>query len=93
MVAVIYARISSDKQKETSIEAQIKKCKSYAEQKGYTVLKNYIDRYKTATTDNRPQFQQMIKDSRKKTFDRVIVYKLQTDSAEYKAKSLILSHF
>lgn len=88
MVAVIYARISSDKQKETSIEAQIKKCKSYAEQKGYTVLKNYIDRYKTATTDNRPQFQQMIKDSRKKTFDRVIVYKLDRFSRNTLDKEL-----
>ena len=69
MTAVIYARYSSDNQREESIEGQIRECTAYAEKNGFTVVKHYIDRAVSAKTDNRPQFQQMIKDSDKKLFD------------------------
>ena len=54
MKAVIYARYSSDNQREESIEGQIRECKEYAEHKGYTVIDTYIDRAITGKTDNRP---------------------------------------
>ena len=41
---------------------QIRECTAYAEKNGFTVVKHYIDRAVSAKTDNRPQFQQMIKD-------------------------------
>ena len=63
MTAVIYARYSSDNQREESIEGQIRECTDYAEKNGITVIKHYIDRAFSAKTDNRPEFQQMIKDS------------------------------
>ena len=63
MTAVIYARYSSDNQREESIEGQIRECTAYAEKNGITVIKHYIDRAFSAKTDNRPEFQQMIKDS------------------------------
>ena len=63
MTAVIYARYSSDNQREESIEGQIRECTAYAEKNGITVVKHYIDRALSAKTDNRPDFQQMIKDS------------------------------
>ena len=63
MTAVIYARYSSDNQREESIEGQIRECTAYAEKNGITVIKHYIDRALSAKTDNRPDFQQMIKDS------------------------------
>ena len=44
MKAVIYARYSSDNQREESIEGQIRECTAYAEKNGITVLKHYIDR-------------------------------------------------
>ncbi len=66
MTAVIYARYSSDNQREESIEGQIRECTAYAEKNGITVIKHYIDRAFSAKTDNRPEFQQMIKDSGKK---------------------------
>ena len=56
-----------------------------------TILRNYIDRAMSAKTDNRPEFQNMIKDSSKKLFDVVIVWKLDRfarnryDSARYKS--------
>lgn len=40
------------------------------------VVDNYIDRAYSAKTDNRPNFQKMIKDSAKGQFDVVIVWKL-----------------
>ena len=62
MTAVIYARYSTDSQREESIEGQIRECTAYAEKNGCTVVKHYIDRAVSAKTDNRPQFQQRIKD-------------------------------
>ena len=62
MTAVIYARYSSDNQREESIEGQIRECTAYAEKNGITVVKHYIDRALSAKTDNRPDFQRMIKD-------------------------------
>ena len=73
MTAVIYARYSSDNQREESIEGQIRECTAYAEKNGITVIKHYIDRAFSTKTDNRPELQQMIKDSGKKLFDVVLV--------------------
>jgi len=91
MKAVIYARYSSDSQREESIEGQLRECTAFAEKNGITVLRHYIDRAFSARTDNRPEFQNMIKDSGKKLFDMIIVWKLDRfarnryDSARYKA--------
>ena len=91
MKAVIYARYSSDAQREESIEGQLRECMEFAERQGITVLQTYIDRALSAKTDNRPQFQRMIKDSGKHLFDAVIVWKLDRfsrnryDSAHNKA--------
>ncbi len=91
MTGVIYARYSSDNQREESIEGQLRECKVFAEKNGIDVVGTYIDRALSAKTDNRPDFQKMIKDSAKKQFDCVIVWKLDRfarnryDSAHYKA--------
>ena len=64
--AVIYARYSSDSQTEQSIEGQLRVCKEFAERNGYVIVKEYIDRAKTGTNDNRPAFQQLLYDSKQK---------------------------
>ena len=90
MTAVIYARYSSDNQREESIEGQIRECTAYAEKNGLTVVKHYIDRAYSAKTANRPEFQQMVKDSEKRLFDVVLVWKIDRfardryDAAHYK---------
>ena len=90
MKAVIYARYSSDNQREESIEGQIRECMEFAGRNGITVFSTYIDRALSAKTDNRPEFQRMIKDSYRKLFDTVLVWKLDRfarnryDSAYYK---------
>ena len=76
MKAVIYARYSSNAQREESIEGQIRDCTAYAERNGYTVIGVYADRAISGTTDNRPEFLKMIKDSKRRQFELVIVWKL-----------------
>ena len=53
MNAVIYARYSSDNQREESIEGQLRECKEYAERSGMNVVATYIDRALSAKTDDR----------------------------------------
>lgn len=91
--AVIYARYSSYRQDERSIEGQLEDCMKYAEQNGLQVVGEYIDRAKSGTeAEHRDEFQRMIKDSGKGVFDTVLVYKLdrfarnRVDSGSYKAK-------
>ena len=92
MNGVIYARYSSDNQREESIEGQLRECNDFAKRNDITIIDSYIDRAFSATTDRRPAFQKMIKDSAKNMFDVIIVWKLDRfarnryDSAHYKAQ-------
>ena len=87
-----YARYSTNMQKELSISAQLRAMKEYCDDNGWIIVKKYVDRAFSATTDKRPQFQQMIEDSSKKEFDIVLVHKLDRfarnryDSCLYKQK-------
>jgi len=89
--AIIYARYSSETQTENSIEGQLRECKEYADKHNITVVDTYIDRALSAKTDSRPEFQKMIRDSAKKQFDIVLIWKLdrfarnRLDSATYRA--------
>ena len=76
MKAVIYARYSSENQREESIEGQMRECYAFAKKNGISVVGEYIDRAFSAKTDRRPDFQRMIKDSAKHNFNLVIVWKL-----------------
>lgn len=92
MTAVIYARYSSDRQTEQSIEGQIRECTEFANREKIEIVGEYIDRAISGKTANRPEFQRMISDSKSHAFDTIIVYKLDRfarnryDSAVYKAK-------
>lgn len=72
---VIYCPYSSDSQTEQSIDGQLRVCNEYAKSNDIVILDTYIDRAMTGTNDNRSDFQRMIKDSAKKSFDVVLVYK------------------
>lgn len=74
--AVIYARYSSENQREESIEGQLRECTEYAKKNDIQLVGTYIDRAFSARSDNRPDFQKMVKDSSSKKFDLVIVWKL-----------------
>lgn len=88
--AAIYARYSSDNQNEESIDAQVRAIKEYVERNNIQIVKIYTDEALSATTADRPQFLQMVKDSSLGIFNTVIVHKLDRfarnryDSAFYK---------
>lgn len=88
--AVLYARFSSDNQREESIEAQLRAMHEYCSRNSIVIIHEYCDRAKSATTDDRPEFLKMIAASREGDFDFAIVHKLDRfsrnryDSAYYK---------
>lgn len=75
-LAVVYARYSSHSQGEQSIEGQLSEAKKYAAAHGYTIVREYVDRAKTGRTDNRTEFQRMLKDTAKKQFSVIILWKV-----------------
>ena len=86
--AVIYARYSCDNQTEQSIEGQLRVCQDYAKAHDILILDMYIDRAMTGTNDNRADFQRMIKDSARKEWNYVLVYKLDRFSRDKYATAI-----
>ena len=92
MKLVCYCRYSSDNQREESIEGQLRAIHEWAEKNNHIIVHEYIDRALSAKTDDRPQFLQMIRDSKNHYFEGVVVHKLDRfsrsryDSAFYKKK-------
>ena len=88
--AVLYARFSSDNQREESIEAQLRAMHEFCSRNSIVIMHEYCDRAKSATTDDRPEFLKMIAASKEGNFDFAIVHKLDRfsrnryDSAYYK---------
>lgn len=78
--AVISARYSSDKQHDTSIEAQLSACHAYAQRKEYIIVNEYIDRAESGRFDDRPAYQQMMSDAKKRLFDVVIFHKVDRNA-------------
>lgn len=58
--AVIYARFSCSKQREASIEDQLRVCRDWCGREGYAVVAEYADHALSGRTDDRPKFQEMI---------------------------------
>lgn len=89
---VIYARYSSDRQNEQSIDGQVEVCRKWAADNDVQIVGVYPDAALTGRTDKRPNFQRMIKDAKGGKFDYVIMYKIDRfarnryDSAIYKAQ-------
>lgn len=75
MRGVIYARFSSHAQKEESIEQQVEECRAFARQQGIDITEVYADKAISGKTDNRSDFQRMLRDAQKHKFEAVIAYK------------------
>ena len=75
MNAVVYARFSSHRQGEQSIEGQVAEAERFAAEHGLTIIHVYADRAQTGRNDNREQFQLMLADATQKKFDALIVWK------------------
>jgi site-specific DNA recombinase len=72
MRAVIYARYSSDLQREASIEDQIEVCRRHADAQGWAVQRHYSDRAASGSTRFRPGYQDLLAAARKHEFDLVL---------------------
>ena len=72
MRAVIYARYSSDNQREASIEDQIRICRAFIEREGWTYLDAYTDRALSGASPLRPGYQKLLEDARAGCFEVVV---------------------
>lgn len=73
--AAIYARYSSHNQREKSIDDQVSECRAFAIANDCQVVKIYADRAVSGTTDDRPEFQEMLRDADRGAFETVIMWK------------------
>ncbi len=74
-IGVIYARYSSHNQKDTSIEQQVRECTEFAKEQKIHIIRIYDDRAISGRSDQRPNFQQMMKDAALGEFGFVIAWK------------------
>ena len=94
--AVAYARYSSDKQQESSIVVQLAAIHRFCEMHNIELIREYIDEAQTGTNANRKSFQKMIEDAQEKTFQLVIVHRIDrwarnVDDARYYKRVLAKS--
>ena len=78
MRCAIYARYSSDLQRESSVEDQIRKCRGFAEPRGWTVLDTFVRRDQEisgAALAGRLALESLIVDAKRRPrpFDRILV--------------------
>jgi site-specific DNA recombinase len=70
--AVIYARYSSDLQRDASIEDQIRLCRERIKHEGWRYLHAYTDRALSGASALRPAYQGLLEDARRGQFDIVV---------------------
>lgn len=78
--AVIYARFSCSKQREASIEDQLRVCRQWCDREGYGIVAEYCDYAISGKTDDRPEFQRMISNAGES--DIVLVYMIDRFSRD-----------
>jgi len=71
--AAVYARYSSDLQREASIEDQVEVCRRYADHQGWQIVEVYPDHALSGASRFRPAFQQLQVDAEARRFDVIIV--------------------
>lgn len=76
--AVTYTRVSTEMQPQSALESQAEVAKEFAEKNGIEIVASFSDRGISGTTDQRPQFQEMIKFSKdeRNHIHLIVVYKL-----------------
>ena len=72
MRSVIYARFSSDSQREASIEDQVRLCRGVAAARGWEVTEVYADHALSGASVLRPGYQRLLEDMRARRFDIVL---------------------
>jgi site-specific DNA recombinase len=70
--AVVYARYSSEQQRDSSIEDQIRLCRQRIAQEGWEYRHAYTDRAISGASALRPAYQALLEDARRGEFDIVV---------------------
>jgi site-specific DNA recombinase len=70
--AALYARFSTEKQSEASIDDQFRVCERLAERHSFGVVARYSDQAISGGTTQRPGYQQLLRAARRHEFDAVI---------------------
>jgi site-specific DNA recombinase len=78
----IYARYSSDNQRDTSIADQLRVCRAYAERQGWTICEEYTDHAVSGATLLRAGFQALMRDALNRRFDVVLAESLDRFSRD-----------
>ena len=75
MRVAIYARYSSENQRQESIEDQVRVCKEFAKREGFTLLESHIfwDEARSGSIRNRPGLDNLIKACEAKQFEGILV--------------------
>ena len=90
--AYVYARFSSDNQREESIDAQLRAISEYCKKEQISILKVFKDEAFSARTDKRPAFQELFGLIKEQPADFLVVHKLdrfarsRADAAFYRSK-------
>ncbi len=72
MRTVIYARYSSDNQRDASIEDQVRQCRQYIDRQGWTYLHAFTDRAISGARLLRAGYQKLLEDARAGSYDVVV---------------------
>ena len=72
MRVAIYARYSSDNQREASIEDQVRLCRARIEREGWTAVATYTDHAMSGASRFRPGYQKLLLDTRAGAFDIIV---------------------
>ncbi len=83
--AAIYARYSSDEQREASIDDQVRVCSKLVAERGWSLIGTYEDRALSGATTLRPNYQRLLEDARSKRFDVVVAEGLDRLSRDQEA--------
>ncbi|HWM82040.1 MAG TPA: recombinase family protein [Pseudolabrys sp.] len=76
MKVALYARYSSDNQRDASIEDQLRLCRARADREGWKIVDSYTDRAISGASLLRPGVQELITDGLKRRFDLVLTESL-----------------
>ena len=82
MKVAIYARYSSDNQRDASIADQLRVCRAFAERQGWTIAQEYSDHAVSGATLLRPGFQALMRDALNRRFDVVLAESLDRFSRD-----------
>ncbi len=78
----IYARYSSDKQRDASIEDQVHNCRARIEVEGWQLVNSFSDRAMSGATTLRPGYQKLLEEARQGRFDAIVAESLDRFSRD-----------